>query len=318
MWSLLLACQPYRPPAEIPALERAQAVRRVEVAGPPRVAIRAGSAFDPPGREGLAWTAARVMAGRVGAEVRVGREIVELELRQGVDPLARIWGEPVSEAEVVAVAVAPERSCLEQAEDAYAVWAWAGHPYGHPVWGRRSTLPTITAAEVQNFVGRWWVRDAIASTVEAPALRLAPARLVRAPVPTFLPSPPAEAQLEIRGAGSCVAFGGGPVADAAEYWSALGDPRPFPAQSDALWAVARELPTPTRAVELRPRLRELWSTGPPARSWAEVLLPPRRDPVTTPGPLEWLAEAQLRALVVLPDGEYADAEGVPLYAEIVR
>jgi hypothetical protein len=323
MWFFLLACRPYTAPPEPPALVAAQAVR-VEAAKARRLAVRAGSAFDPPGREGLAWVAARIAASRIDAEVTVGREIVDLELRGGTDAVGRIW-DPITDAEVAAAARMPVRSCLGQAEDAYAAWAWAGHPYGHPVWGRSSTLSTIRAVEVEQFLARWWVRAAIQASEEMPALSRAAPRLVRAPVPHFAPEPPVEPILRVRGVGTCAAVSGTGHVDAAPVWSLLTTSA-LPAHSEGLYAAT--IPLPDGAAGERRLLDELtaWADGapPPVEAatapWGRSLLPAdgpgvptRLDAATTLA--RWMGSGRLRMVVVVPDDAAPEA---PSVADLVR
>jgi hypothetical protein len=169
------------------------------------VAIRAGSAHDPAGREGLAWLTAELVRhggtramdpdafdqalADLGAEitVEVGAELVRF---RAVGPAANgaaieaLLGAMVSEprfddsafpiaVERATSAVAAREAATTPALAAEAVrlWVFRGHPYGHLVEGRSGTLPTIRAAEVRHFYAERYVRAATVGCVvgDAPA-----------------------------------------------------------------------------------------------------------------------------------------------------
>jgi hypothetical protein len=173
-------------------------------AGVARVAVRAGSAYDPPGREGLAFVTAHAIAAQVeGTRVTVGPDVVRFELPVGGLPdLGRAMvADPPPAALGQAVAVAREalvpRDCAQAAELAWRVAAYAGHPYGHAEAGRTSVLPTLTAVEAGNLARARYVREAArvalggdtpeARAAAAAALEGLPVRLSRSPVPAPRP-----------------------------------------------------------------------------------------------------------------------------------
>ncbi len=158
------------------------------------VAIRAGSAHDPVGREGLAWLTADLLRhggtramdpdaferalAELGAEiiVEVGPELVRF---RAVGPAANgaaievllgaMVSEPRFDEAAFPIAVQRATSALaarEAAEpadlgaDAIRTWVFRGHPYGHLMEGRSGTLPTIRAPEVRQFYADRYVRPA--------------------------------------------------------------------------------------------------------------------------------------------------------------
>lgn len=216
----------YRPPPEPPRLVVARGpLRSVEGAGDPgsiTVVVRAGSAYDPPGREGLAAAAARAVAAPLaGARVHVGADLVSFEL-----PLAslgefatRAAGAGIDDAAVgasVADAWGAPLRCADVATRAFDTWAMSGHPYGHAPEGRTGVLPTITAVEVRNFLAARYVRDGVVVGRTGPAdvapleAALRPA-LSRAATPTVPPEPTVSGTLVVIapvGDGvACAAFG---------------------------------------------------------------------------------------------------------------
>jgi hypothetical protein len=202
---LLLAACAFRPPAETPALVAAEGpVQTVPLpAGEPlRVALRAGSAHDPPGREGLAWVAAHAIAAAAGATVEVGPEIVVFTpAPDGANALAAALAAPPSDARVAdaqsaALAALAGLDCRGLAARAWDAWVYAGHPYGHAPEGRSSVLPTLTTSEVAAFQQVRYVRSVAVVgvpsgvTVDTRAFESLPPRLSVSPVPAVrLPLP---------------------------------------------------------------------------------------------------------------------------------
>lgn len=200
---LALGCRPYQPPALTPPLQVAQAPLRVlrdeSGQGGLWLVVRAGSAYDPPSREGLAFATAHVLAVRLGASVQVGPETVVFSLPPNLRPdAAAAMAAPVQADEVqyayqLAAARLRSVSCKDVAQQVGMAWTLAGHPYGHAVAGRLSTITTFLPTELSAFYGARYVRDAAMIAVEGgggvPALDLAFApRLSRSPTPAVLPS----------------------------------------------------------------------------------------------------------------------------------
>ncbi len=204
---LVLGCRPYQRPAEMPPLQVAQGplrVVRVEAASPRvHVVVRAGSAYDPPSREGLAYVVARALGARAGADVRVGPEWLSFSFpADGVARMAEALRAPLDEealalGRAAALAELRGRDCTTLAQAAGAAWLWAGHPYGHAVAGRLSVVPTLSLAEAQAFRDARYVRDAVAIGLEgavdpailAPIEAAVPPRLSRSVTPAVMPSP---------------------------------------------------------------------------------------------------------------------------------
>lgn len=167
-----------------------------------RVVVRAGSAYDPPNREGLAFLTAHALAAQVhGASVEVGEEIVRFTLPlAGLAALGRTMDAPppadvLARAREEAVRAQSPTTCEEAAALAWALVRYAGHPYGHAPAGRASVLPTVTSLEVRQFIAARYVREAVRVAMGAPpsddaiaALATRPARLSRSTLPAPLPT----------------------------------------------------------------------------------------------------------------------------------
>jgi hypothetical protein len=215
-WSalvLLAAACGYHPPPITPALLAARGpVRAVPGGAELVVAVRAGSAYDPPGREGLAWVAAQAVAGAAGARVEVSPDaaVFTMAPERGFAFAAALTApgaDRVAEARSRALHALADRSCPGRALRAWVASAWVGHPYGHATEGRTSVLPTLAMDEVQAFLATRYVRDAVVVAGDAGALVGIPPLLSRAVVPT-VPSTPAGPPLAtIAASGTCVAVG---------------------------------------------------------------------------------------------------------------
>jgi hypothetical protein len=207
MWFLLAACA-FRPPAETPALVAAEGpVQTLPLpAGEPvRVALRAGSAHDPPGREGLAWVTAHAIAASAGATVEVGPEVIVFSLSaESVPALALALAAPpsperIAAARLDAAQALADLDCRALAERAWDTWIYTGHPYGHAPEGRLSVLPTLTAQEVAAFQEVRYVRSVAivgipaGAPVDPAVFASLPPRLSVSPVPSVrLPLPAAK------------------------------------------------------------------------------------------------------------------------------
>jgi zinc protease len=203
MWLFLgwLACAPRLDPGPIQADAVSAPVRLVEMpdAASPNIYLQAivaaGSAWDPPGREGLAHLTARALvdagAGELSAdglrdalyptgnavEQVIDREWVSLRLRCHrdhaalcVERFADVLTSPRFEA--ADVERLRDDAVFEVTEgvlgDDEALGAevfhsvlYEGHPYGHPVTGRAGALPTLTPELLRDFHGSHYVREAV-------------------------------------------------------------------------------------------------------------------------------------------------------------
>ncbi len=157
--------------------------------------IAAGSAFDPPGQEGLAALTARSLAA-AGAGARSGtavaeelqalggrlewtvdREWASLRLtceRPRAVQCVELFTDVLVHPRFEAADVAPLRAqALEELTaglgadpEALGVtvldtWVFEAHPYGHPVTGRSGVLPLLEAEDLQAFHEAHYVRSAV-------------------------------------------------------------------------------------------------------------------------------------------------------------
>ena len=128
--------------------------------------IHAGSAFDPPGREGLAaLTAYRIAP--MGAEVEVDREWVSLRLRCHTDHQARCADQFVKALQSPSFDPDPFPKLIKQeserlsmqllsseerlGEEVFHQAVFDAHPYGHAPLGRFGSLSVLTPDHVQQF-----------------------------------------------------------------------------------------------------------------------------------------------------------------------
>lgn len=167
-----------------------------------QVAVRAGSAHDPPGKEGLAWLTANLLreggAGdrspaqvddaiyEMGArfDVVVDKELVTFRthvLRGQLGEASALLGDmltaPRLDPDVLARLVGEAADWLDRGlrsdEERLGLelldtWLFEGHPYGHPVRGRTGVLSTITLGDVRDFIADRYVRPAVTLGVAGP------------------------------------------------------------------------------------------------------------------------------------------------------
>lgn len=251
-----VACGPTIPPARVPALVVARApLRTLQSAqaspGTLVLLVRAGSAYDPPGREGLSFALAHGLAVRAGVEAEVGSELVRFTIPEGRAPaLAAALVEAVEEAVVRAgvESAAPGRSCRAIARDAARAWGLAGHPYGHRPEGRASVLPTLSPGEAQGFRQLRYVRDAAVLLVgpgadARPLLDVLPPALSRSVTPAVA--------VAARPAGS---VGAAAVPEGCAAWVLPTPPRWGPVEEASLAVAARIVGDPTPD----PRVDPVW------------------------------------------------------------
>jgi hypothetical protein len=198
----------HRNPGPVP-YDAAAAPARVEHVAPNapeasiEVMVRAGSAHDPMGREGLAWLTADLLRhggtramdpaafdgalADLGAEidVTVGPEVVRFRARgpaangAAIEALLgamlsapRFDDAALSTAILRATDAIAARGNAEPpalASDAIRAWVFRGHPYGHLMEGRSGDLATIRAPEVRQFYADRYVRIATVGCVAAPS-----------------------------------------------------------------------------------------------------------------------------------------------------
>jgi hypothetical protein len=160
------------------------------------VGVRAGSAHDPVGQEGLAWLTAQALrhggtqsrspeavdaalaAMDATVTVMVDKELVGFygsAPQSHAAELAVLFGEmfasPQPRAEAVETLKAQGVAWLQTGlatsdarlgAAAFEQWVFQGHPYGHPAVGRASTLQHLTTADIQRFLDVRYVRPAMA------------------------------------------------------------------------------------------------------------------------------------------------------------
>lgn len=205
---LATACAPLpqRGPAAAAVAERPVALVTVPQGGPTtwvQIAVRAGSAFDPVGKDGLASLSARLLreggAGdrspedvddllyRLGTDVEVvvGKELVTIRTRALNEDLGELL--PV----VADMITAPARDgaalvrlrdeaadhlrkgLLESDEalgqEVFDTWLYEAHPYGHPVEGRAGTIDALDGEDVEAFLGSAYLRSAVTLGISGPA-----------------------------------------------------------------------------------------------------------------------------------------------------
>jgi len=295
----------YRPPLETPALVAAAGpVRTVALPAdePLRVALRAGSAHDPPGREGLAWVTARAVADAAGATVEVGPDVVVFTApADRAAALADALVAPPSLERVLAaresaMAALGSLDCAGIAERAWDTWIYAGHPYGHAPEGRLSVLPTLTVAEVGGFQGARYVRSVAVvgvpagASVPLSAFDVLPPRLSTSPVPSVrLPLPPERVLIVHADDRRCVVAGHPAAVDVADarlaaalapgdvVASARREPRrlarlPLAPERDPGAVVAEVLGGGWLPLWQASRVLAPEATIPPARALADALL----------------------------------------------
>ena len=167
------------------------------------VMVKAGSAYDPVGQEGLShltahllreggaegWTpeAVDALLARLGTDisVHVDRELVTFRVRalhEDLDELAPLLGALLTRPALDPAAL--ER-IKDEAEDTlsrgvqssdealgeavFFDWLWEGNPYGHAAEGRLGSLEVLDEESVRDFLAEHWVRPAVLLAVSGPA-----------------------------------------------------------------------------------------------------------------------------------------------------
>jgi zinc protease len=207
---VLSACVPHLPPGPAAHLVAEGPVALVGQpgSGPAThiyLSVRAGSAMDPVGQEGVASLAAQLLreggAGeRDGAavdaalyalgtdiEVVVDKELVTFRTRAlhgDMETAASILGDillaPKLDGDSFLRLRSEARHALEvgiaQSDEALGLevmdsWMHAGHPYGHPVEGRSGALEVVDVAAVKAFVADRYLRASVVLGVAGPCVR---------------------------------------------------------------------------------------------------------------------------------------------------
>lgn len=196
--AVLFGCAPKIDPGPVPV---SRAARPVEVLVQPNsdslvhfvAVINAGSAFDPPGSEGLAHLTAHSAVrspdpaspgsdppGHFNADV--DRDQVELWLECPADlqracarRFVHALTSPPDEAHVQELREQVRQQTRDLLEDpaeigraALTALVFEAHPYAHPPKGRSSVQPLLRAAQVRAFQARHWVRESVHVGVRGP------------------------------------------------------------------------------------------------------------------------------------------------------
>ena len=196
LWLLTLACWT-RSPGPVPLAAAEGPVATFEERVPANavdlvLAVRAGSAHDPPGQEGLAWLTAHALVQAGGEDlerslhalgtalaIEVGPELVVFHLRCRVkDAVAcaeLLGGAVASPGQGLAPALprVVDRARSRLAEEAlgppaaladriFDRWTFEGHPYGRLPGGRSGALDAIGPLDVQRFHQEHYLRPATA------------------------------------------------------------------------------------------------------------------------------------------------------------
>ncbi|MDG1483857.1 MAG: pitrilysin family protein [Myxococcota bacterium] len=204
---LLSGCFWQRAPGPVPVDLAEGPVARIghRIDGPlawVNLTVRAGSAHDPIGREGLAWLTARMLreggaGGRSAEEVEaelyalgadidvlVDREQVTFRTKclvEDLDEMADLLGdmllEPALEGATLSrlldsatdwltrgVTDSDERLGLSVFDD----WMFTGHPYGHPVQGRAGVVGLLDRGDIEGFLAERYVRPAMVLGMAGP------------------------------------------------------------------------------------------------------------------------------------------------------
>jgi len=140
--------------------------------------VRAGSAFDPPGKEGLAYLVGRATSEPLAAledarlQVLVDREWVLFELAcpaSRSDACTDALVTALTAPSLVSASVVPvveevaswSPDAASVADEVLHAWVFEAHPYGHPVQGRSGVVSILTAQDADAFHRRHYVREAV-------------------------------------------------------------------------------------------------------------------------------------------------------------
>ena len=156
-----------------------------------KVMIHAGSAYDPPGKEGLSYFTAQMLqrgtqsftrdqmdelldylSGRLN--VAVHKEVIVITgatLKENLDKFYQILTEVILKPNFPEDQV--EKTRLDQLDaienlrqddadlvkESFDDYIFRGHPYGHPVYGKESSVQSLTRQDAVDFYNRYYVQD---------------------------------------------------------------------------------------------------------------------------------------------------------------
>ncbi|HEX7400915.1 MAG TPA: insulinase family protein, partial [candidate division Zixibacteria bacterium] len=156
-----------------------------------KVMIHAGSAYDPPGKEGLSYFTAQMiqrgtqsfsrdqmddlldyLSGRLN--VAVHKEVMVISgttLKENLDKFYQVFSEvilkptfPQDQVEKTRIDQLDAIENLRQddvdlVKESFDDYIFRGHPYGHPVYGKESSVKSLTRQDALDFYNRYFVQD---------------------------------------------------------------------------------------------------------------------------------------------------------------
>ncbi|MFH1336031.1 MAG: pitrilysin family protein [Candidatus Zixiibacteriota bacterium] len=156
-----------------------------------KVMIHAGSAYDPPGKEGLSYFTAQMiqrgtqsfsrdqmddlldyLSGRLN--VGVHKEVIVISgttLKENLDKFYQVFSEvilkptfPEDQVEKTRIDQLDAIENLRQddvdlVKESFDDYIFRGHPYGHPVYGKESSVKSLTLQDALDFYNRYYVQD---------------------------------------------------------------------------------------------------------------------------------------------------------------
>lgn len=155
------------------------------------VMFRAGSAYDPPGKEGLAYFTAQMMqrgtqsftrdqmddlldylSGQLNVEVH--KEVIVFSgktLKENLDKFYQIFSEiilkPTFPEDQIEKTRTDQLDAIENlrqddvalVKESFDDFIFRGHPYGHAVYGKESSVKSLTRQDAIDFYNKYFVQD---------------------------------------------------------------------------------------------------------------------------------------------------------------
>ncbi len=156
-----------------------------------KVMFRAGSAYDPPGKEGLAYFTAQLMqrgtqsftrdqiddlldylSGRLNVEVH--KEVIVISgatLKENLDKFYQVFSEiilkPTFPEDQIEKTRTDQLDAIENlrqddvdlVKESFDDFIFRGHPYGHAVFGKESSVKSFTRQDAIDFYNKYFVQD---------------------------------------------------------------------------------------------------------------------------------------------------------------
>ena len=151
-----------------------------------RVVIYSGSADDPTGKEGVAWLAARTMrreaaqhSAALAANLRlaVGKDQMVFSVASTgetlvgtLDAIETMLLKPSFDSAAISAEVEEQKTAIDSAlkdpakvaAEAFDGFVYRGHPYGHPVMGRLSSIAALSRDDLVAFYAAHWRKGNVA------------------------------------------------------------------------------------------------------------------------------------------------------------